>query len=313
MQLHGHRTAMPRLADFGLTPVADLADGRRPRARRWPRCGCPTRSSTTSSTWCARRASTRASCAAPRRARRSMLAAAARARAALDGRDFVIPDDVKQLAAPALAHRVVLAPGAEIEGLTRRPCCSRSWTRCPRRADPAHPPAGARRWPPASRWRCCRRSSAPRAVAAVGGGASARRWLRRWRTPLWPCAPRDLRLEAVVPDTLFIGERDAAASAARAAARARGRRRIEVLCDLDEAPRAAAGRARRWRAAAQAAALAGARSCRAGAARPRVRAAWLRWTGPLGLAALVDAAAARPARRRSSRTCAACARRRCAS
>ena len=36
--------------------------------------------------------------ASPRAA--SMLAAAARARAALDGRDFVIPDDVKQLAAP---------------------------------------------------------------------------------------------------------------------------------------------------------------------------------------------------------------------
>jgi len=32
------------------------------------------------------------------------------------GRDYVIPDDVKRLAAPALRHRVVLAPGAEIEG-----------------------------------------------------------------------------------------------------------------------------------------------------------------------------------------------------
>jgi MoxR-like ATPase len=54
--------------------------------------------------------------ASPRAA--SMLAAAARARAALDGRDFVIPDDVKQLAAPALAHRLVLVPGSEIEGVT---------------------------------------------------------------------------------------------------------------------------------------------------------------------------------------------------
>ncbi len=34
----------------------------------------------------------------------------ARARAALDGRDFVIPDDVKELAADALAHRLILSP-----------------------------------------------------------------------------------------------------------------------------------------------------------------------------------------------------------
>ncbi len=46
----------------------------------------------------------------------AMLAAAARARAALDGRDYVIPDDVKILAAPALRHRLVLSPAAEIEG-----------------------------------------------------------------------------------------------------------------------------------------------------------------------------------------------------
>lgn len=46
------------------------------------------------------------------------LAAAARARAALDGRDYVVPDDVKQLALPALRHRVILSPAAEIEGRT---------------------------------------------------------------------------------------------------------------------------------------------------------------------------------------------------
>ncbi|MBC9032191.1 MoxR family ATPase [Sphingomonas sp. JC676] len=44
------------------------------------------------------------------------LAAAARARAALDGRDFVLPDDVKQLAPAALRHRVILSPAAEIDG-----------------------------------------------------------------------------------------------------------------------------------------------------------------------------------------------------
>jgi MoxR-like ATPase len=45
-----------------------------------------------------------------------MLATAARARAALQGRDYVIPDDVKALALPALRHRVILSPAAEIEG-----------------------------------------------------------------------------------------------------------------------------------------------------------------------------------------------------
>jgi MoxR-like ATPase len=54
--------------------------------------------------------------ASPRAA--NMLAAAARTRAAIEGRDYVIPDDVKDLAAPGLRHRLVLAPGAEIEGQT---------------------------------------------------------------------------------------------------------------------------------------------------------------------------------------------------
>jgi len=46
------------------------------------------------------------------------IANATRATAALAGRDFAIPDDVKRLFIPALRHRVVLGPGAEIEGRT---------------------------------------------------------------------------------------------------------------------------------------------------------------------------------------------------
>jgi MoxR-like ATPase len=38
--------------------------------------------------------------------------------AALRGRDFVIPDDVKELALPVLRHRVILRPEAEVEGLS---------------------------------------------------------------------------------------------------------------------------------------------------------------------------------------------------
>jgi len=45
-----------------------------------------------------------------------LLAGAARARAALEGRDYVLPDDVKALAAGVLRHRLALSPSAEIEG-----------------------------------------------------------------------------------------------------------------------------------------------------------------------------------------------------
>ena len=38
--------------------------------------------------------------------------------AALDGRDFVLPDDVKRLALPTLRHRIVLKPEVELEGMT---------------------------------------------------------------------------------------------------------------------------------------------------------------------------------------------------
>ena len=45
-----------------------------------------------------------------------LLANAARARAALEGRDYVIPDDVKALSTAVLRHRLTLSPAAEIEG-----------------------------------------------------------------------------------------------------------------------------------------------------------------------------------------------------
>ncbi len=44
------------------------------------------------------------------------IAAATRTLAALSGRDFAIPDDVKRLFVPGLRHRIVLGPTAEIEG-----------------------------------------------------------------------------------------------------------------------------------------------------------------------------------------------------
>jgi MoxR-like ATPase len=46
------------------------------------------------------------------------LLAAARTWAALDGRAFVLPDDIKRMARPVLRHRLVPTPDAELEGAT---------------------------------------------------------------------------------------------------------------------------------------------------------------------------------------------------
>jgi MoxR-like ATPase len=43
---------------------------------------------------------------------------ASKAFAAISGRDFVIPDDVKKTLAPVLGHRIILSPEREMEGMT---------------------------------------------------------------------------------------------------------------------------------------------------------------------------------------------------
>jgi MoxR-like ATPase len=49
-----------------------------------------------------------------------MLLRAARSMAASDGRDYVIPDDVKTLVVPVLSHRILLAADAAMTGRTSR-------------------------------------------------------------------------------------------------------------------------------------------------------------------------------------------------
>src|SRR5215467_2224893 len=114
---HGHRSAMPRLEEFGLKSVADsrlLAEVRDAVMRLHLSEDLldyivdvvrGTREHASLDVG----ASTRAA---------NMLASASRAYAALLGRDFVIPDDIKMLALPALRHRVTLSASAEIEGLS---------------------------------------------------------------------------------------------------------------------------------------------------------------------------------------------------
>ena len=43
---------------------------------------------------------------------------ASKAFAAINGRDFVTPDDVKKSLNPVLRHRIILSPEREMEGMT---------------------------------------------------------------------------------------------------------------------------------------------------------------------------------------------------
>jgi MoxR-like ATPase len=114
---HGHRSAMPRVEDFGLQPVADVAMLAAIRET-------VTHVSLSDAlidyivdvTRATREHSSLEVGASTRAA--NMLAAAVRAFAVLQGRDFAIPDDVKALALPVLRHRLTMSPSAEIEGLT---------------------------------------------------------------------------------------------------------------------------------------------------------------------------------------------------
>jgi MoxR-like ATPase len=114
---HGHRSAMPRVEDFGLVAVADSSALAQARAAVTQiRLSDPLVDYIVDVIRATREHSSLEVGASTRAA--NMLAAAARAFAVLAGRDFVIPDDVKFLALPVLRHRLTLSPSAEIEGLT---------------------------------------------------------------------------------------------------------------------------------------------------------------------------------------------------
>ncbi len=115
VRVHGHRTASPALTGFGLSPVCsleELAALRRTVAE--VRLSDEMVAYIVDLVRATRSDPALQVGASPRSA--NMLASAARAFAVLEGRDFVIPDDVKRLFGPVLGHRVVLAPGAELEG-----------------------------------------------------------------------------------------------------------------------------------------------------------------------------------------------------
>ncbi|MBT2530787.1 MoxR family ATPase [Arthrobacter sp. ISL-48] len=79
---------------------------------------------------------------------------AAKATAALDGRDFVLPDDVSNVAESVLAHRIILDRKASSAGETPRSVLHGILSRLPVSQDLADAPArSAPRTPPASRLR----------------------------------------------------------------------------------------------------------------------------------------------------------------
>ena len=105
-------------------------------------------STATSSRCCGTRAPTRACTSARARAPGIALLRVAKARALADGRDFLSPDDVKAVAEPVLAHRLIVAPEARSAGTTAASSCARRSSRRRFRSDahaPGPPRAPARR------------------------------------------------------------------------------------------------------------------------------------------------------------------------
>ena len=117
VKLHGNRSAMPKLDEFNLKPVTDLSGLQEMRAViRQIRLSDEMIDYVVDLIRATRSHASVSNGASPRSA--NMLATAARAQAALSGRDFVIPDDVKRLVPSVLRHRILLTFEAEADGQT---------------------------------------------------------------------------------------------------------------------------------------------------------------------------------------------------
>src|SRR5262245_55623502 len=115
VRVHGHRPSMPRIEDFQLAPV--MSRERLAEVREYVsglRVAEDVLQYVVELVRATRQHPSLRVGGSPRSC--NVLASAARAAAVLDGRDFVIPDDVKALLLPVLRHRVVLSPTVEVEG-----------------------------------------------------------------------------------------------------------------------------------------------------------------------------------------------------
>jgi MoxR-like ATPase len=114
---HGHRTAMPKISDFAILPLVSPAHLAAVRAIvAGIRLSDDLVDYIVDIVRATRQHRAIETGASPRAA--NMMASAARAYAALCGRDFVLPDDVKRLAVPLLRHRVIMTAEADMEGVT---------------------------------------------------------------------------------------------------------------------------------------------------------------------------------------------------
>jgi MoxR-like ATPase len=113
---HGSRFGAPRPSDWGVSQVVTTAEiGEALAVVQGNRLADEITAYVVALVRATRASGDLEAGASPRAA--AMLAGAARARAALDGRDYVVPDDVKALAPSVLRHRVILSPSAQIDGL----------------------------------------------------------------------------------------------------------------------------------------------------------------------------------------------------
>jgi len=114
---HGHKSAMPKISEYGLNPVIELSHLSAARAYASQiRLTDALAGYIVDIIRATRQHQMIETGASPRAA--NMMASASRAYAALCGREFVIPDDVKRLALPLLRHRIVMTAEADIEGVT---------------------------------------------------------------------------------------------------------------------------------------------------------------------------------------------------
>ncbi|RKF18233.1 MoxR family ATPase [Altericroceibacterium spongiae] len=111
----GERSGAPHAEDYGISAVADAAGISAAQAAvRSVILSPDVAAYIVALVRATRETSDISSGASPRAA--VVIAQAARARAALHGRDYVLPDDVKALATASLRHRLKLSAAAEIEG-----------------------------------------------------------------------------------------------------------------------------------------------------------------------------------------------------
>ena len=286
---------------------------------RSSRCTCPTRSRATSSTSSPRRATSRrlAVGASPRGS--LALLKLSRAKAALAGRDFVVPEDVKAVAVPALAHRLTLRPELWVQRVRGEDVVAEALETVP--TPPAEDARRRSGRDDAARLAATRRLREPRRGRAARGPRPRPRRARRARRPVRARRGRsaalarkpELEAELVARPRARARERDGRTRRSSSSSRARASTALDVSCCparelLPTQARNPRGDSARCRRAANARAAAALRPL--GRVRPSARRSSARATGSASTAWETQAGGRRrparlPERRDAARAAAA--------